>query len=234
MIYINGYWNRITGFLGLSPSTPAESYWNYFSPLFISSSRLFMGAEDEESNQFIDGSSLFGIDQSADDRYMYGYKYAQNHYDELIRELKLSKSFKFISHSEGGAFATGMADYLISQGLFVERVLYLSPREADAITSPGGVFTIQVHFMNDPVCIAKRINEVGVYLNLSKLDGKKVSLRYAHGGTVKASTIRKVQWLLNKLPQNSNKNPIVGQWTITETNDGIDYKRVEKLSSENG
>ena len=233
MIYINGYWNRITGFLGLSPSTPAESYWDYFSPLFISSSRAFMRANADEVNRFIDGSSLFGIDQSADDRYKYGYKYAQDHYDELVSELTQGESFKFISHSEGGAFATGMADFLISRGQFVDRMLYLSPREADAFTSPTGVFTIQVHFTNDPVCISKRINEVGVYLNLSKLEGKKVGLRYAHGGTVKAATIRKVQRILNKLPHNTNNKLIEGQWTITETIDGIDFIRIDDLTIDN-
>lgn len=229
IIYINGYWNRFTGLLGISPGTPEESYWNHFSQFFITSSCEFMEVSTDEAKCFIDGSSLFGIDQHAGERYLKGSKYALEHYRELKGSLKMGESFKFVSHSEGGAFAAGMADFLISHGSFVERILYLSPREGDAFISPQRAFAIQVHYTNDPVCFPKRISGVSVFLNLLKLDGEKASLRFAHGGTVKASTLIRVQKVLKMLPHDAEKKLIEGHWTITETVKGYDFKRETDL-----
>jgi hypothetical protein len=233
MIYINGYWNRVGNLLGLSPGTPEESYWNFFSPSFISSSRAFMGAAADETDRFIDGSSIFGIDQYASDRYMFGFQYGIEHYDELVKELKSGESFKIVSHSEGGAFASGLADYLIIKGRSVERMLFLSPREADAFSSPDHSFAIQVHFNNDPVCIAKPISGVDIYINLRDLDGEKADLRYAHGGTVKESTINKVQQIMKLIPHDQNNQQIVKQWIITETDNGYTFNHDDGLTTEN-
>lgn len=225
MIYINGYWNRVGNLLGMLPGTPEESYWNYFSPSFISSSREFMGVAADETDRFIDGSSIFGIDQYASDRYMFGFQYGIEHYNELVSELKPGESFKFVSHSEGGAFAAGLADYLILKGQHVERMLFLSPREADAFSSPGNIFAIQVHFNNDPVCISKPIDGVDIYIILRDLNGEKAGMRFAHGGTVKESTIRKVQKILELLPHDQDNTKLVKQWTITETENGYDFNQ---------
>ena len=232
MIYINGYWNRVGNILGFLPGTPEESYWNYFSPSFISSSREFMGVAADETDRFIDGSSIFGIDQYASDRYMFGFQYGIEHYKELVGELKSGKSFKFVSHSEGGAFASGLADYLIIKGHPVERMLFLSPREADAFSCPDNIFAIQVHFNNDPVCIAKPISGVDVYILLRDLNGEKAALRYAHGGTVKESTIKKIQQIMELIPHDQNNRQIVKQWIITETDNGYTFIHNDGLASE--
>jgi hypothetical protein len=225
IIYINGYWNRITGFLGISPGTPDEEYWNHFSPLFISASCEFMEATANETKLFIDGSSLFGFDQLAGERYQKGLRYGLDHFNALKDKSGENESFKIVSHSEGGAFAAGMADFLLSHNCIIEKMLYLSPREGDDFISQPGPFSIQAHYTNDPVCFPKRISGVTVYINLFKLDGKKAGLRYAHGGTVKASTLKKVQKILKMLPRDSETNQIEGVWTITETIKGYDFKR---------
>jgi hypothetical protein len=225
IIYINGYWNRITGFLGISPGTPDEDYWNHFSPLFISASCEFMEVAPDETKLFIDGSSLFGIDQLAGERYQKGLKYALDHLKALKDKSGGSEPIKIISHSEGCAFAAGIADFLLSHNCNVEKMLYLSPREGADFISPPGPFSIQAHYSNDPVCFPKRIRGVTVFINLFKLDGKKAGLRYAHGGTVKASTLKKVQKVLNMLPHDPETNQIEGVWTITETSKGYDFKR---------
>lgn len=225
ILYINGYWNRFTGLLGISPGTPDEEYWNHFSQYFIPASCEFMKASADEAKNFIDGSSLFGMDQLAGERYQKGLRYAFDHYKELKKRLKGNETFKFVSHSEGCAFAAAMADFLISHGCNVETMLYLSPREGSDFISPHGTFAIQAHYTNDPVCALKRIRGVDVFIDLLKLDGKKASLRYAHGGTVKASTLKKVQKVLKMLPQDPETQQIEGVWTVTETLKGFDFKR---------
>lgn len=229
IIYINGYWNRVTGLLGLSPATPEEAYWNHFSPLFISSSCEFMDAGKEEKTWFIDGSSLFGIDQLAGERYIHGSKYALEHYRELTAHLKPGENIKFVSHSEGCAFAAGMVAFLISYDFKVSKALYLSPREGNGFISPHGTFAIQVHFINDPVCSPKRISGVDVYIGLTKLEDKKAGLLYAHGGTVRASSIRKVEKVLSMLPHDVENLLIEGHWTVMETEKGFDFQREYNL-----
>jgi len=231
VIYINGYWNRFTGLFGISPGTPAESYWSHFSPFFISTSYEFIGGNENEAKYFIDGSSLLGIDQLAGDRYLNGSRYALEHYQELTGNLKPSEAFKIISHSEGCAFAAGMAAFLISYGCLVQKILYLSPREGDVFINPRGAFAIQVHYCNDPICFPKRISGVTVFINLLKLDDKKASLIYAHGGTVRESTIKKVQKILKMLPHDVNRKMVDGHWTVTETLKGYDFLREVELIS---
>jgi hypothetical protein len=231
IIYINGYWNRFTGLFGISPGTPAESYWIHFSPDFISSSNEFMGVVADEAKYFIDGSSLFGFDQLAGDRYLNGSRYVLKHYSELTGSLKPGEAFKIISHSEGCAFAAGVAAFLMSYGCVIEKMLYLSPREGDVFINPHDAFAIQVHYCNDPICFPKRISGIAVFINLLKLDDKKASLIYAHGGTVKESTIKKVKKILKMLPKDFNSSMIEGHWTITETIKGYDFKREVDLIS---
>jgi len=225
IIYINGYWNRFTGLLGISPGSPDEEYWNHFSSLFISASFEFMEVSANEAKCFIDGSSLFGIDQLAGERYQKGLRYALDHFKALKDKSKGNESIKIISHSEGGAFAAGMADFLISHDCSVEKMLYLSPREGSDFISPHGAFAIQAHYTNDPICSPKRICGVDVFIDLLKLDGKKAGIRYAHGGTVKASSLKKVQEILKMLPHDPETKKIEGVWTITETLKGYDFKR---------
>ena len=225
IIYINGYWNRVTGLLGFSSGTPDEGYWNHFSSFFISASCEFMKEIPDETKLFIDGSSLFGIDQLAGERYQKGLRYALDHFKALKYKSKGNKSFKIISHSEGCAFAAGMADFLLSHNCIVEKILYLSPREGDDFITPPGPFAIQAHYANDPVCFPKRISGVNVFIILLKLDRKKAGLLYAHGGTVRASTLKKVLKVLKMLPHDPETGKIEGVWTITETYKGFEFKR---------
>ena len=90
-------------------------------------------------------------------------------------------------------------------------------------------FAIQVHFINDPVCSPKRISGVNVYIGLTKLEDKKAGLLYAHGGTVRASSIRKVQKVLSMLPHDIENMLIEGHWTVMETEKGFDFQREYNL-----
>ena len=188
-----------------------------------------MGATANELNEFIDGSSYVGGDQSGGDRYELGMEYAKEHYEELISGMKEGETFKFVSHSEGGAFAAGMAAYLMSKGKSVESMLYLSPDEADEFSTPLGTFSMQSHFENDPVSPSMRLDGVDVYMKFSVLEnGEKIEKTEAHGATVSSRNIEKIKTAVGTL--NSGLRDLIktGKWTIYETKDGFTFDRLEE------
>jgi RHS repeat-associated protein len=233
IIYVNGYFSRILNIGGWAPPSAKEEYWNFFSKSFISSSRQFMNVGNNESNTFIDGSSNIAIDQSGADRYQIGYEYAREHYYELLKGMEKNETFKFVSHSEGGAFAAGMAAYLKFQGQTVESMLYLSPDEADEFRTPIGIFSIQSHFQEDGISPSMRLDGINIYMNFSTLNGNKPGFGNNHGSTVTKANIDKMSSVLSGFAPIINKLMIQGKWTITETKDGYTFDRVNEEGENN-
>ncbi|PWG78247.1 RHS repeat domain-containing protein, partial [Pararcticibacter amylolyticus] len=233
IIYVNGFFSRLLNLGGFAPGAAKEEYWNFFSPTFITSSRQFMGATNSELNEFIDGSSYVGIDQDAGDRYERGMQYAMENYDDLIKGMKKGETFKFVSHSEGGGFAAGMAAYLISKGQTVENMLYLSPDEVDdKFSSPIETFSIQSHFQGDGISPSKRLEGVDVYMNFSTLNGKKPGFGGNHGATVTTANIKKIKDVMAKFGPDAKKILSNGRWTVTETKNGYTFKREKEKEDE--
>jgi len=142
--------------------------------------------------------------------------------------MKQGETFKFISHSEGGAFAAGMSAYLISKGQTVESMLYLSPDEADEFSSPLGTFSIQSHFQGDGISPSMRLKGVDVYMNFSTLNGKEPALGENHGSTVTPANIKKIKDVMGKFGSDAKKLLSQANWTVTETKNGYTFKRVEE------
>ncbi len=232
IIYVNGFYSRLLNLMGFAPGSGKESYWNHFSSSFIPSSRSFIGAANNELNEFVNGSSVVGFDQSGQNRYSLGMQYALDNYNELRKGMATGESFKFVSHSEGGAFAAGMAAYLISRGETVESMLYLSPDEADEFSSPIGTFTMQAHFQNDKVSPSMRLDGVDVFMDFKTLNGKEVGWKGAHGSTVTKAAVNKMKDVLGKLGPYVNKLMIKGSWSVTETKDGYKFKREDEENDE--
>jgi RHS repeat-associated protein len=232
IIYVNGYFSRILNLIGQAPGAPREEYWNFFSETFLTSSREFMSVAANEASIFIDGSSYVGGDQSGGDRYERGRQYAMEHFEELIEGMADGETIKFVSHSEGGAFAAGMADYLSYRGFVIEGMLYLSPDEADEFTHPVGIFSIQSHFENDIISPSMRLEGVNVYMNFSTLNGEKVSKGGAHGATVSTSNVRKMMKILGKLGSSMMKLFGTSKWTVKETKHGYTFTRIEEEEEE--
>ena len=198
VIFVNGHWNRILHTLGLSPGGSKEEYWNYFSSKFVQAARTFFNAGNNEANHFVDGSSLFGGDQSGADRYKLGEQYAKDHYEELIAGMKENETVKIVGHSEGAAFAAGIAAYLSKQfgrrgsaNNPVEAILYLSPDEADEFASPASITAYQIHAVDDLVAPFIKIKGVD-YLALLK--EKKTSV--AHGSTISKAVLENFKKML--------------------------------------
>jgi hypothetical protein len=194
-----------------------------------------MNVKSNESEEFVDGSSLFGGDMSGGDRYEAGLRYAEENYSELTKGLAKGETFKFVSHSEGGAYAAGMAAYLITRGQIVESMLYLSPDEADEFTAPVGTFSMQAHYANDWVSPSMRLTGVDVYANFDYIDGKEVGSMASHGSSPTSKTIAKLGDALNMLHQAAGDSfmtklfDIKGQWNITETANGYKFSRIDTV-----
>ncbi|MBS0644976.1 MAG: hypothetical protein JSR97_00090 [Verrucomicrobia bacterium] len=234
IIYVNGYWNRILYTVGAAPNRGGQGYWQYFSGSFLGNSRKFMGVESYESDVFVDGSSLYAGDMSGGDRYQAGRSYAEANYLNLINGLKKGETFKFVSHSEGGAYAAGMASYLQDRGQTVESMLYLSPDEADEFVSPIGTFSMQAHFASDGISPSMRLSGVDVYANFNYMDGKEVKSG-GHGMTPTSKMMDKLTDALGMLhkavgsPFFTKLFEIKGQWNVTETANGYTFTRIDTI-----
>jgi len=235
IIYVNGYWNRLLNKIGAAPNSGGQGYWQYFSGSFLGNSRNFMGVQSSESDVFVDGSSLFGGDMSGGDRYAAGRRYAEENYKDLVKGLKRGETFKFVSHREGGAYAAGMASYLMEMGQTVESMLYLSPDEADEFSSPIGTFSMQAHYDKDWVSPSMRLTGVDVYANFNYMNGKEVGKMEAHGSSPTYKTLTKLGDALNMLHSAVGDSfmtklfDVIGQWTVTETANGYTFTRVDTI-----
>lgn len=165
LILVNGHWSRvakvapdvlskITTSLGstpisdISPNEGGKGYWQFFlgSNLnyFITQSWEYFGeAQYHIEPHYADGSSLFGIDQNGDDRKKKGYQYAIQHLSEITKGVGTEK-FYIISHSEGCAFAAGIASALMSKGYQIGESIMLSADEGDEFSVEGSYPTYQI------------------------------------------------------------------------------------------
>ena len=195
IIFVNGHWNRIANKMGMSPGTGGEGYWNFFTgdiKNYKSNADNYFGIKSGEPF-FIDGSSLWGGSESGGERKERGYKYAKENFDQIVKGVGNHEIF-LISHSEGGACATGVAKYLLEKGIKVGESVLLSTDEGDEFTIEGEYNSYQIVagylskdllsrktiFHIDPVVMDNRISGVtryGVYVSNG-------GLTTVHGDTV--------------------------------------------------
>ena len=143
------------------PTQPKKPYWydgngmidnafKYFgadSKYFIRNSKL--NIEELETKNFVlyyDGSSYAGGDQSGKDRFTNGRKFAEGNFEEITNGLAGNEIY-FISHSEGGAYAAGMADYLHEKGVKIGEHILLSPDEGDEFSINPEIPSYQLTYM---------------------------------------------------------------------------------------
>ena len=222
VIFVNGYWNSIANWINLAPGGGKEEYWNYFDKTnsFINEARKFLGASKDEANLFIDASSTIGFDQSGGDRFKLGVKYAQEHYEEIVAGLKDGETIKLVGHSEGAAFAAGLAYYLNvqfgrngSKDNPATRILYLSPDESDEFKSPDNLTSYQLYYEDEWVSPGHPLKYVDYIIKLK--DG---GFLYAHGKTVSEGAIQAAQNLLNEFANSPDVE-------VIETAEGTIYRR---------
>ncbi|MFC6268962.1 hypothetical protein [Frigoriflavimonas asaccharolytica] len=206
IILVNGHWNRIANFMGMSPGSGGEGYWNFFTGNvkgYKTAADNYFGIKSKEPH-FVDGSSLWGGSESGGQRKKRGYEYARENFDELKRGLGNEKAY-VISHSEGGACAAGVCQYLKENNIDVGESLMLSADEGDEFTVEGNYPCYQItagylthdyitkrsRFEIDPVVMDNRIsgvNRYGVYISNG-------GLTTVHGATINTSVFNLVTTL---------------------------------------
>lgn len=146
VVFVNGYWSKyfkhtILGYeLSIGPNEGGENYWvnNFFSH-----AEAYFNLTNAET-KFADGSSQYGGDQSGADRVIKGENWAERNYNYLISNSSENLDFYLVGHSEGGAFAVGIANYLNSRGHNIKEILLLSCDEADEFAVNSNFPTFQI------------------------------------------------------------------------------------------
>lgn len=163
IIFVNGQWRLAKYSLGemAGPTKPKKPYWydgnemiNNASKYFNTDSKYFIrnlkiNIEELENKNFVlyyDGSSYMGADQSGKDRFENGRKFAEENFEEITNGLAGNEIY-FISHSEGGAYAAGMADYLHEKGIKIGEHILLSPDEGDEFSINPEIPSYQLTYM---------------------------------------------------------------------------------------
>jgi hypothetical protein len=220
IIMVNGHWNRIASWLGMSPGSGGKEYWNYFDRTFIGSVQNFFN--DKNTPTFVDGSSKIGFDQSGGDRYRNGKKWAKENYESIMAGLAEGETIKLVGHSEGSAYAAGIADYFIKRAKKdgvaspIEAMLHLSPDEADEFSNPKEPTTYRVTDMFDPVSPAFYLLKGVDYETIT--NGSN-GISQAHGSTVTSSTINNLRSVLGQFLNDPNVE------RITNSDGSMTYRR---------
>ncbi|TBX66130.1 hypothetical protein EZL74_11110 [Flavobacterium silvisoli] len=168
IIFVNGQWNiayQLPFDWGeyVGPTKPKKPYWNsgfdnytieYLINQFsidkkqILNNKVLSSEELEKKNYILyyDGSSKLAVDQSGADRFKSGYDFASANYTDIIKGLG-NDAIYFVSHSEGGAYAAGMADFLFQKGHTIGEHILLSPDEADEFEINPAIPSYQLLYM---------------------------------------------------------------------------------------
>jgi hypothetical protein len=161
IIIVNGQWRLAKYSFGeyVGPTQPKKPYWakeinksaiEYFSlkNKYAKNEKIIEPVELEKQKfiLYYDGSSYAGGDQSGSDRFNNGRKFAEENYKEIIQGLG-NEAIYLVSHSEGGAFAAGMADYLYKKGHKIGEHVLLSPDEGDEFEINPAIPSYQLQYM---------------------------------------------------------------------------------------
>lgn len=168
IIFVNGQWklaSKVPFGIGenFGPTEPKKPYWsNGIASKFLDylkdnynldSQFIFKGnklkSDELEFKKIIlyyDGSSDWGMDESGGDRFINGRKFAEENFDEITKGLGKNEVF-LVSHSEGGAYAAGMADFLHEKGIKIGEHILLSPDEGDGFTINPEIPSYQLTYM---------------------------------------------------------------------------------------
>lgn len=165
LILVNGHWNRIANALGASPGSGGEKYWDYFlgrsKQTFIKDSETHFNINYKNGTPyFFDGSSFIGGSSSGSARKQKGKEAAKEKFEKELKAMQ-TRTYYFISHSEGGAFAAGVAEYLTENGVTVGEHIMLSCDEADEFTVNSQVPTYQLipcYLTKDYTIVKKILN----------------------------------------------------------------------------
>lgn len=203
IILVNGYWNKILNNVKMAPKEGEKGYWNYFLfdriDAFLRMAKSYFSDSDYQTDPYyIDGSTLFGGDASGSQRKAKGYQYTLENFRKITLNLGHKKVY-IVSHSEGCAFAAGVAKCLMEKGVRVGESIMLAADEGDEFNVEGnypcyqivagwisnyrelGTLKDKTVFAVDPIVgdhMTKGVSKYGVFIQ----EGGSVAT--VHGGIV--------------------------------------------------
>ena len=142
IIFVNGHYNEVASALGMSPSVGFEGYWG---SLYEFEAKKYFN-EISNFNLYVDGASALGGSENGIQRKERGKEWAKNNSNLLYSNMSTTGTFKILAHSEGGAFAAGIIEYLFSQGKTIQKVVYLSADEADEFSHNQAIDAVQIAY----------------------------------------------------------------------------------------
>ncbi|MCC5922106.1 MAG: hypothetical protein LAT68_17205 [Cyclobacteriaceae bacterium] len=127
------------------------------------------------------------------------------------------ETFKIVTHSQGGAYGAGMAQYLIEKGYKVETMVHLSTHQTQGFTTPSQPNTLQLSYEYDPVAIGSSSLISGAN-RLGVVNRGDLGLQFKHGSTRVGSTVwGEVQDLQNAFSTFSPGFSTMGQPGVDNT-----------------
>ncbi|MDR1180738.1 MAG: hypothetical protein LBL13_02005, partial [Bacteroidales bacterium] len=170
VIFVNGY-------LGFGSPNGGSTYWNN---AFVQGSQKYF--HDNTTPYFTDAKH--DILSTASGRHSKGYNYAKENYKSLIDGMNEGETFKFVSHSMGGAFSTGVQQYLEEQGWVVESSVFINTYQSKDVKTQenNSPFIIDYQTTNDPVLRLLGRNSAGGIKNsnLKIREKSKKEILYRH------------------------------------------------------
>ncbi|WP_264551495.1 hypothetical protein [Flavobacterium sp. N2038] len=179
IIFVNGHWKtaKRTPFgTNFGPIEPKKPYWvngienkmrdylNIESKFNVNNISIKTSTLEEKGYiLYYDGSSDHAFDQSGQDRFKNGEKFAEDNFKEITQGLG-NEAVYLVSHSEGGAYASGIADYLNKNGCKVGEHILLSPDEGDEFEINPVIPSYQLLYM----FFSSVYNPVGAAVKLPK------------------------------------------------------------------
>ncbi len=232
ILLVNGFWMK--GILGemIGSNAPKQQYWG--RGFANAAQKFFKDNSTITESNYIDGSSKWGGDMSGSDRFDAGYKWASKNIKSLTNDLKEGEAFNIVTHSEGAAYGSGIAKYLIDNHYKVNMILHLSADEGDEFTTPKEPFTIQLSYFGDWVTGNKIIQNT----DLSGEVNSKLSWKFVHGTTKNASVFNQIEDLISVRTQD-NIGMLRGKFASWRsqvpgsTQYGTDFKKINGITISN-
>ena len=142
---------------------PGSRDFTYNTPVYNKKAFDYWGSIDDAfSEGYKDNNALYVNASSdntskADDRYNEGIEAGLNLINQLESSnivLKKGETIKIVGHSQGGAFAAGMANVISKNKKYssiLQEVVYLEPHQPGDFNHPNGVKGVQVSSAQDRV-----------------------------------------------------------------------------------
>ena len=141
----------VHGFLAFGFREGGSPYWGGESSSFVIGANNFFN--DYSKPYFV--STKHSLTSSASERFKEGRKYALDNYSAITDGMnKMQDEFNFVSHSMGGAFAEGMAEYLVEKGWNVSTIAHFNvwqPLSVKGSSITKRIIRLDITSSNDPI-----------------------------------------------------------------------------------